>query len=74
MKICAAILLGFFVVASQAATQSGTAIEKCVYGEGEAQVTVTLHKPAKKGEKMTADITQGTKFKRLGIESNLFLA
>ena len=52
---------------AHAADPQGPVIEKCVYGEGEAEITVTIHKEIKKGAKKTADITHGTRFKRIAL-------
>jgi len=45
----------------------GPVIETCTYGEGEAQVTITIHKEVKKGAKKTIDLTHGTTFKRVAM-------
>jgi hypothetical protein len=67
-KATVLILFSFSLSNAYAASAQGPAIEKCIYGKGEAEVTVTIHKAAKKWAKKTVDITHGTTFKRFGIE------
>jgi len=48
--------------------KQGPIIETCVYGEGEAKITVIIHKEIKKGVPKTADLIHGTTFKRMNMK------